>query len=340
MSATMKDVAAKAGVSETTVARVMHNRKYVSQQTRSRVLAAMQSLGYQVPHATLNRHDKTHRVIGLAFSLAADSVFADPHLMAFMRGVGLIAAERNCHILMAPTGTPEDVAASLRRLFRTPGVDGAIVIGMRAAVESGLDLNKSPFPLVVRGYHMPGRRNTVHADNRRGALQATRHLIGLGHTRIGVISASIVLTDLDERLEGYKTALAEAHIPFRQELVVFGDLTTPGGAGATPQLMAQNPPPTAIFAFNDRMAIGAIQRLKSEGLRVPEDISVIGFDDIPMAELYEPALTTVRQPALEMGKTAARMLLGLVEGKIDSFPEATLPALLVVRDSCGGKTMR
>ncbi len=336
MPITIYDVAEKAGVSTATVSKVLSNTPYVSEKTRDKVLAVVDEMGY-VPNLAARGLSKARTyILGLAFPYASDYLFSDPHLLTFMRGVEEISADRNYNILLIPARVGERAASSLQRLLHTQYIDGAIIVGLHQMEEAESLLRQRTFPTVSLGYHTTSG-NFVHADDRGGALQATRHLLGLGHREIGIISAGVTLTALDERLAGYRTGLSEASIQFRPELIRHGDFTEQSGEDAAANLMALDKPPTAIFAFNDRMAIGAIRKLKRTDFRVPDDIAVIGFDDIPAAAMYDPALTTVRQPAFEMGKTAIRILLGLIEDKIDHVPPAILPTLLVVRDSCGGK---
>ncbi len=338
MSVTIREVAKRAGVSPTTVSRVRLRRPYVSEKTRIKVLAAADELGYDMRRVTDRPSTARTNIIGLAFPYASEYLFTDPNLMRFIRGVEQISVLHDNNILLAPANEQDDASSGLARLMRTQYIDGAIVAGMRAALEAGAHFHSITVPTISLGYQAVDQAyNIVHADNRRGALQATRHLISLGHQHIGVINATATLTDLDERMAGYQQALAEARIPFEPGRVSYGDFTESSGARAAAELFDSSTPPEAIFALNDRMAIGAIQQLRRLGYRVPEDVAVVGFDDIPAAAMFEPALTTVRQPAIEMGKTAARMLFGLIEGKIERYPEAILPALLIIRESCGGK---
>ncbi len=329
-------VAERARVSVATVVRVLSNVPSVSSRTRMRVLAAVDALGFE-PGLSLRdpARPRTH-LIGLVFPYSPVFVFSDPNLLVFMRGAEQLLAGNGYSLTLFPARNGDGPASGLQRLLETQYVEGAIIVGTSEIEAASNRLRYRSLPSVILGYHSPwGSENTVHANNRHGAKFATRHLLSLGHTRIGIIDAAVPLIDLEERLSGYKQALAEARLTFRPDLVTFGDLTEPSGAAATAQLLALSPPPTAVFALNDRMAMGAIHQIKAAGLRVPEDIAVVGFDDIPLAAMFDPPLTTVRQPAQEMGATAGRMIIGLVEGKIERFPEVALPALLVVRDSCG-----
>ena len=333
---TLEQVAVRAGVSPATAARALSNVPTVGGGARARVLAAAEELGFEPGLGLRHPTDARSRLIGLVFPYPPAFVFGDPNLLVFMRGAEQQLARSDHGLALYPAREDQDPASGLRRFLATPFADGAIIVGTNAIEAACEHLRYRALPAVILGYRSPwGRDNTIHANNRHGAYFATRHLLGLGHTRIGVIDAAVPLADLAERLAGHRQALAEAKVAFRPERVAVGDLTEPSGGAAARHLLSLSPPPTALFAFNDRMAMGAIHQLKTAGLRVPADIAVVGFDDIPLAAMFDPPLTTVRQPAQEMGATAGRMVLGLGEGKIERFPEMSLPALLVVRDSCG-----
>jgi len=175
----------------------------------------------------------------------------------------------------------------------------------------------------------------VCSDNREGGKLATQHLLDKGHQRIGIINGPPIgaVAGLHDRLEGHQQALSEAGLVFDPALMVFGDYTRPSGEEAVCKLLSLRQPPTAIFALNDRMAMGAIRTIQLAGMRVPEDIAVIGFDDIPAAADFNPPLTTVRGKAREMGQAAAQLLFKLIDGKELGKKELILPAELVVRGS-------
>ncbi|NUQ38109.1 MAG: LacI family DNA-binding transcriptional regulator [Caldilineales bacterium] len=334
MAVTIYDVAKKAGVSTATVSKVLSNTPYVSEKTRAHVLNVVEELGF-VPNVAARGLNKARTyIIGLAFPYASDYLFSDPHLLTFMRGVEQVAAAQEYNILLMPARAGEEGGSGLLRLLRTQYVDGAIIVGMHQMEAVADRLRYRTLPTVALGYHsLRGGENTVHADDRNGAQMAVEHLIQTGHERIAVISVNRNLTALEERMAGYRQALATRQLPSRPEWITWGDFTEISGREQAGRLLGLSEPPTAIFAFNDRMAIGAIQQLQKMGVRVPEDISVIGFDDIPAAAMFEPALSTVRQPALAMGQAAAEMLFALIGGQAQSFPARVLPASLILRHS-------
>ncbi|MCA9955048.1 MAG: substrate-binding domain-containing protein, partial [Anaerolineales bacterium] len=173
----------------------------------------------------------------------------------------------------------------------------------------------------------------VSANNFQGGYDATRYLIELGHRRIGIVTGWMDMVSARDRLQGYQAALADAGIPFSDELLFHGDFSQPGGFSGGTHLLELAEPPTAVFASNDIAAMGVIEAARAKGLQVPRDLSVVGFDDIPMAALLSPKLTTVRQPLQEMGRSATQMLVNLLRNP-DETPESIIfPTELVIRET-------
>jgi DNA-binding LacI/PurR family transcriptional regulator len=343
MAATIYDVAKKAGVSTATVSKVLSNTPYVSEPTRARVLDAVDALEY-VPSLVARGLSKAQTfILALVIPYTPDYLYSDPHLLELIRGIDDEARLRHYSLLLS-TGGAMPVRRAVDRatgsgpawMHRGSYVDGVLLIAASALGGSLADLGFADRPAVSVGYYAPaGCTATVHADDRQGAHAATRHLIELGHARIGVISAARPLTALARRLEGYHDALGEAGLPADPGLIALGDFSPESGHQAATELLARHPRPTAIFAFNDRMAMGAIRCLREAGLSVPGDIAIVGFDDIPAAALADPPLSTVRQPAQDMGASAARLLFERIEHNVTSPAEAVLPTELVLRASSG-----
>jgi DNA-binding LacI/PurR family transcriptional regulator len=332
--ATIYDVAKEAGVSTATVSKALSNTPYVSEATRAKVLAVVQRLEYVPSLAARGLTNARTYIIGLVIPYVSDYLFSDPHLLEFIRGVEQEANTQDYNLLLATARAATEAPSAYRRLLRTKYVDGAILVAVRKGQPDSMGLESMDYPCVALGYHSPcGEQNTVHANDRTGALLAVRHLLRLGHRAIGVISGPPPLTAVEERLMGYRQALAEQGIAYDETWIVEGDFTPDSGYQAVGDLLECCPGLTAIFSINDRMAMGAIQRMRAEGIRVPDDISVVGFDDIPSAEHFDPPLTTVRQPALKMGRIATRKLFELIDGETDAFDGIVLPAELTVRAS-------
>lgn len=346
---TIEDVAETAGVSRQTVSRVLNDRADVAEATRARVQAAMQELGYSPSLAAQSLPQQQTNIMGLVIPYSPTYLFSDPHLLGFICGVDQVAHRRGYNLLLSTaqddgsTGLADTYGLSaFKRLIRSRYVDGAIVVETLNSREGIVTLQQRGYPVVILGYgtDVP-QPYAVHSDDRGGARLAIMHLLSLGHQRIGIISGGQqTLAAMEERLAGCRQALNDHGLTLDPTMVAYGDLTPESGAAAAAQLFEHPTPPTAIFALNDRMAMGAMRHLQQRGLQVPEQVSVIGFDDIPLTNMCHPPLTTVRQPALEMGQQAARLLLELVENGITLSQAIVLPTELIVRGSTGPSPSR
>jgi LacI family transcriptional regulator len=214
-------------------------------------------------------------------------------------------------------------------------VDGLLLVLPRSPADFIGNLTQSKFPFVLIDHQGAGRDcPSVGAANWQGGYNATEYLTNLGHTRIGFITGSMDLGCAVDRLDGYRSALRTYHIPDAPELIYEGDFFQPDGYSGAQAMLDLPEPPTAIFASNDVMAMGVMDAVRNRGLRVPDDVSVVGFDDIPQASLVRPALTTINQPLEKMGRVATQMLLDLLKHPEKKADRIELPTHLIVRDSC------
>lgn len=334
MPVTIYDVAKRAGVSTATVSKVLSNTPYVSSDTRARVVAAIDELDFVPSLAARSLSKARTHIIGLAFPYESDYLFDDPHLMTFLRGVDEIMSAHEYSILLMTARTGDDAASSLRRLLHVQYVDGAIIVGMQSTMPTARALRRQLYPTVALGYASPvGIRNTVHAADREGAAAAAQHLVTLGHQRIGVVTGPSDIAAVEERLEGFQHQLNTAGIVVDPGLIVEGDFTQESGYTLAPRLLDSPDPPTAVFAINDRMGLGLMAHAQGRGLDIPNDLSIIGFDDIPAATYAHPPLTTVCQPSRVMGHVTALHLLELIEEGGDGFDPVVLPTTFVQRSS-------
>jgi LacI family transcriptional regulator len=214
-------------------------------------------------------------------------------------------------------------------------VDGLLLVLPRSPIDFVGTLTERRFPFVLIDHQGTGKDcPAVGATNWQGAYNATEYIIKLGHKRIGFITGSMDLGCAVDRLEGYRSALRTYHIPDAPELIYEGTFFQPDGYAGASALLDLPAPPTAIFASNDVMAMGVMDSVRTRGLRVPDDVSIVGFDDIPQASLVRPALTTVNQPLEKMGRVAAQMLIDLLNRPEKKADRIELPTQLVIRDSC------
>ena len=330
------DVARRAGVSVTTASRVLSNSSHpVSQETRQRVLEAAAALNY-VPSA-LARALVTQetRIIGVIVGDAADPYFA-----TIVRGISDVAREQGYLTVICNSDRVPDVEINFVRLLRDYRADGIIFAGGGLTDPSYLSqlkeildwLREYHVPVVALGHHL-FEAPQVNIDNTRATKDMTEYLINLGHRRIAYITGPAGLTTSTLRFEGYKQALAEHDIPFDPSLVVESDFTYEGGQQATRQLLAQTSLPTAIFGSNDMVAIGCLTILKQQGITVPDQITVVGFDNITATQYVDPALTTIHVPMHDMGAIGMKQLLRAMDPEATVEPLYLLSHDLVIRAS-------
>lgn len=331
---TSADVAARAGVSRTTVSFVINGRAGVQipAETRRRVELAARELGYHPHGAARQLAGGASMTLGLVLRQSAEQVSADALLADTLWGIAAAARAGGYRVLVEPLA-PDN--GSYAELLRSQRADGLIVSGPRRD-DTELDaLVRDGFPIVIQGSRPDLPVPSVDVDNRAGARIAVEHLISLGHRTIGCITnAPLAYTAAAERLAGYRDALLAAGIEPDDRLVVEGAFDAASGHEAVIRLL-ERARPTAIFVASDVVAIGALRGLRDAGLHVPADVSVVGFDDIPLAEHVDPPLTTVRLPAHSLGVAAGQLLVNRVAGR--DVPERTLlPTQLVIRESTGG----
>ena len=332
---TSADVAARAGVSRTTVSFVLNDRPgaNISPTTRERVLEAATELGYH-PHASARglAGGKSH-TLGFVLRQSPEQVAGDAALVETLRGLAAAARTAGFRVMVEPLD-PAD--GTYETLLRAQHADGIVVSGPRID-DTGLHrLAHDGFPIVLQG-SLPGiEAPSVDVDNISGARLAVEHLIGLGRRRIACITnAPLAYTAAMERLAGYRAALEDAGIAYDERLVAIADFDAGSGHRAMASLLAAETM-DAAFVASDVVAFGAIAAIREAGLRVPDDISVVGFDDIALAAFYDPPLTTIRLPAYDLGLAAGTALLDRVAGR--PVPDRTLlPTELIVRSSTAPK---
>ena len=320
--ATLETVAAAAGVSLATVSKVLNDRQDVGAGTRERVQRLLEEYEYAHPHRAAPRR-AAGRPVELVFA-----ALESPYSVEILRGVASSPLD------VVVTSMPQTGAWSADIAQR--GRSGAIVVTSElvAADQANLDAARLPYVLIDPAGELPSPSvATVGATNWAGGVSATHHLLELGHTRIAVIGGPPTMLCSRARVAGYSSELTLAGIRVDPELVRHGSFHHRGGFEAARELLALPEPPTAIFAGSDEQAFGVIEAARVAGLRIPEDLSVVGFDDLPVSRWFSPPLTTVRQPLAEMGRTAAAMLAEMIERRQPLGRQVELATELVVRSS-------
>lgn len=328
MSVTIKDVAREAKVSVATVSRALNGHENVADAVRKRVLRVAGELRYSPHHAARSLSSRRTHTIGVVLPDLHGEFFSE-----LMRGIDQVARERGLHLLVSSYhGHPEEQGAALRAMRGR--VDGLLVMSPCIGNSDFLTENLAPgLPAVVMNTELPGSGHAALCiDNYGGARRMTDYLIASGHHRIAFIAGPEDNFDARERLRGYRDALA-AGLPTAEPWVLPGDFGEASGDRAGRALLDGQARPDAVFAANDMMALGCLYAFHQAGVRVPVDISLAGFDDIPLARYVHPSLTTMRVDIADLGGRALRALLDQARGDVATAAHAPLPPELVVRDS-------
>jgi len=332
----MLDVAKLADVSPATVSRVLTNPDIVSDHTKDKVLKAIEELNYKPNVLARNLRKMENKNILVILPDITNTFFSQ-----VLRGIDQVASENGYRVLLADTKDELDLEHEYLTYLDLKIADAAIMLTSRN-VEAIEELARKHQIVLACEYIKDSQLPMVSIDNIKSAYKATKHLIDLGHQKIAHISGPMDIILNKDRFEGYKKALLEANLKFNRDWVKEGEYTVDSGYSEMEKLLQLSAPPTAVFASNDEMAIGAIKAIKNSNMKVPDDIAVVGFDDIKWASIYEPALTTIFQPTFEIGKKAMSILLKLIKEEKEDFQleRKVYEGELVVRKTCGAKNNR
>jgi DNA-binding LacI/PurR family transcriptional regulator len=333
---TIKDVAQKAGVSLATVSRVLNGHPYVADDVRSRVLDAIEALNYRPSRVAQRLRAPQSRLIGVIFS-----DIKNPFYTLALTGMEQVLSEQGLSLLIGNSNSNRDREDNLIALMKAEDVAGLIVAPVWEDSAVLAEIVHSGLPVVVIDRNLSSLGvDTVLADNRMGAFTAIQHLIHLGHTRIGIVNGPQHLTSGRERYAGFLQAMEEAGLAVDPDLVRFGDYQLESGYQLTHELLMLPRWPTALFIANNLMTIGALNAIHEASCRIPDDIAVIGFDDLPWAISLNPPLSTVAQPTFDIGVQAAELLLDHIANPERPAHMVVLDTQLIVRASCSGAAHR
>jgi len=334
---TLEDIAEQAGVSRSTVSRVINDHPNVRADVRKRVWEVIRTTGYHPNAAARTLASQRSWTIGLILPLSVSFFFTDPYYPHLTKGIAQACNQYDYTLALFLVSSKKDEEKMFSRVSRRSLLDGVIVQsghhGDQDIIGHLVDAN---MPMVVAG--RPFRSDNVSyvdIDNVNAAYNAVIHLIRLGYRRIGTITGPTTSTVGIDRREGYRKALLQRGQELTEALIKEGDFTEAGGYYAMQQLLTAQP--DSVFAASDIMAIGAIRAARDAGLRVPEDIAIVGFDDLPIATLSDIQLTTIRQPVVSFGAKAVEILIDLIENGIHPPRHIIMDTELVIRDSCGAK---
>lgn len=333
----LEEIAKLAGVSRSTVSRVVNDHPNVSQATRDRVLRVIEQTHYRPNAAARLLVTQQSRVISLVVPQAIASTFTDPYFPILIQSVMQQAQELDFAVLMWLGSNSENAERFSNRVLQHSLFDGVLIA---AAVNDDPlipRLVEDEFPFVIIGPPPLHNLNYVDVDNVNAAETAVLHLIHLGWQRIGTITGPLNMGAAVARLTGYRNAFKRAGKPIDETLIVEGNFDETSGYEGMQLLLERGV--NAVFCASDIMAFGALRAIADCGLRTPENIGIVGFDDLPFASATFPALTTVRQPIQALGSIGTQMLIDLLNGLARPPYQKILPASLVVRDSCGAHRM-
>jgi LacI family transcriptional regulator len=329
---TIHDVARRAGVGSMTVSRVINNSGYISPKTRERVEKAIAELGY-MPN-TVARSLRSRRTNTVALMVTD---ITNPFFTTLARGVEDAANQAGYTVIFCNTDESQAKEEQYLQVLLQKQVDGLLIVPAQSQAKAIRQIQKHGTPVVVLDRWIPEAEvDTVRCNSLDGAYQLTRYLLSLGHTQIAILSGAVGTSTADDRVTGYRQALAEAKIEMDEQYILRGEFTQESGYRMTKQAVNLPLRPTALIAANNFITIGAMKALQEMGLDVPEAIALAGFDDLPPAMVTFPFFTVASQPAYEMGTQAMKLLLDRLAGeKIEDFREVILPTQLIIRRSSG-----
>jgi LacI family transcriptional regulator len=327
---TIREVADLAGVSTATVSRVINGRAEVSERARKAVMRVVREHGYSTNRTARGLSGGRTGLVGVTLPVVHHSYFS-----VILDGAGEALYEHDMRMVLCPTHHEHEREVTLLERLMQGTTDGAVLILPEESGDELSALHEHGYHFVIVDPHKPldERVPTVSAAHTSGASEAVEHLLSLGHRRIAAITGPRGWIATDERLRGYRAALAAVGVMPDPRLEVESDFSDRGGLEATERLLDLDEPPTAVFAFNDMMAIGAMQAARRHGIRIPEDLSIVGFDDTFEASIVTPTLTTVRQPLAEMGRMAVALLVRLLQNQRIEAVHVELATKLVIRES-------
>ena len=328
---TVKEVAERAGVSTASVSRALSGRRGVREPVRARILEAAQALSFRPNRAARDLRVRSSRAVGV---LIPD--IENPFFTSLVCGIEEVLGKTDYSLLLSNYSEDPDLEERRLEVFRAEGVRGLIFAASRTPSRLYAELAKSGMALVAvsrEASRLPVDQVTV--ANQEGAYAATSHLIQLGHKRIAIINGPVALTTARDRQAGYEQALREAGMAPDENLVIHTAFKQAGGYAAMRQLLLSAVRPTAVFAGSNLLTLGALQAIHELHLAIPNDIAIVGFDEMPWAMSLRPPLTTVAQPVFDVGRTAAELLLARVREPGLPRRQVVLETKLIVRSSCG-----
>lgn len=339
-SMTIEQIAQLANISRSTVSRVLNNHPHVRPAVRERVLSVINEYGYAPSAAAQSLASRRTHVIGLVIPTTVTEIFSDPFFGTAIHGITEASAQAGYFVMLSMV-TMDNEPGFYERILRSRHFDGVLMLASHVDDPILPRLRSDQLPLVSFGSHPYFQDLTwVDTEQREGACRAVIHLVGLGHRRVATITGPLNMVAGLERRDGYKQGLLETGLPIHPEFIIEGTWTQQSGYTAMQRLLSLRQQPTAVFVASDTMAIGAIRAINEAGFKVPSDIAIVAFDDLPIASYANPPLSTIRQPISEMSAAAVRLLINQIDFREERGQHIRFPTELIVRDSCGATAQR
>ena len=326
---TIHDVASAANVSVSTVSRVLNDKEDVAEETKERVQKVINELGYASNLAARSMRSRKTNLLGLVVPDVGES-----YSLEVLKGCNQAIQHEPFDLLIYTSGDIRENSSPKQEQYYVNLLNGGLTDGVIVIAPMAASFNTAAHIVVIDPNNANPDYPAVIATNRDGAMKLMKHLTDLGHTRIGFVGGRPELMGAVRRLQGYKDGLAQANIPLDESLIEVGDFTAEKGKECARRLLDLPNPPTAIFAANDQSAFGVMEAAREKGLHIPDDLSIVGFDNIPESRFGDPPLTTVDQHLSKLGVVATQMLMDLIKGnEVNSIFEK-IPTQLIIRESC------
>ncbi|MYL30961.1 LacI family DNA-binding transcriptional regulator [Halobacillus halophilus] len=335
MDVTIKDVAKAAGVAPSTVSRVIADNPRISPATKRKVKRAMEEMGYHPNVTARNLASRKTKALGVVLPFSADKALQNPFFPEVLRGISSIAHDMDYSLVLCTGETDEEMLEGVQRMVYSSQTDGILLLysQVRDPIQSFLLEQKFPFVVVGRPAENGSEVTHVDNDNIQASKDITSHLLDIGHERVAFIGGSRELVVTLDRLQGYERALQQAGISSSESYKVHTEFLKSGGRSAVRELMSLSEPPTGLVVADDLMAIGVISTLEEAGIHVPEDLSIVSFNNVYLAQVSRPALTTVDVHIHDLGKEAAACLIAHVQRRDQPAKRVIIPHKIEYRSS-------
>ncbi|MFO7888860.1 MAG: LacI family DNA-binding transcriptional regulator [bacterium] len=333
MKVTIADIAREANVSKMTVSRVLSGKGQVAPETAERIRKVIDKMEYHPNLIARSLASKKTKIIGVIVP-KIEHMFLDNYIAQILSGVTDVALKNDYKIILCPVDISRESDTAYLNISRTKMLDGMILVKTKINDPNLKKLVEIDFPFVLVNYKCSSDKiHYIDSHNIKGAKMAVKYLYNLGHRKIAFVAGSMDETNARDRMRGFKTAMTEYNLHCPDEWIIYGDFSKEKAYAESEKFFTGDTIPTAIFCSDDYMAIGVMERIKNKNLGIPEDIAVMGFDDIELAAYVKPSLTTIRQPIYELGKSSAEMLLNIVNRNENIQKHKILDVELIKRES-------